>query len=90
MFGRCMPLPDTFPVTLDSWEWASPHTYVCEKSFYISKQCVFLIFIFLTLYLDVYSEFFGFCKYALCTSNVLSCIYMLYTVLADSVNGCII
>ena len=32
------------------WEWASP-THLCMwKSFYISKQCVFLIFIFLTLY----------------------------------------
>lgn len=35
-------------------------------------------------------KLFRFCKYALSTSNILSCIYMLYTVLANSVNGCIV
>lgn len=42
-----MPLPDTLPVTLDSGS-GHLHTPVYVKV--ISKQCVFLIFIFLTLY----------------------------------------
>lgn len=53
-------------------------------------QAVCFLFLYFNYSWMYKVNFFRFCKYALCTSNVLSCIYMLYTVLANSVNGCIV